>query len=130
MGEYNDCWDETRLSLPAKNEGLFLERDSRYSGDIEEKRLQNLSENETVRRIKEECDNLCTLLIAKNKSYGDSVANPVNIFAKGLDPLSQLYVRIDDKLSRIARGSEIMNEDTVLDLIGYLVLSRVLSKSK
>jgi len=33
-----------------------------------------------------------------------------------------LKVRIDDKLSRMIRGFSYENEDTILDLIGYLVL--------
>ena len=36
-----------------------------------------------------------------------------------------MNVRIDDKLSRIARGREYAGDDTELDLIGYLVLRRV-----
>ena len=32
--------------------------------------------------------------------------------------------RIDDKLSRLARGDQV-DEDVVLDLLGYLVLLRV-----
>ena len=34
-------------------------------------------------------------------------------------------MRIDDKLSRLARGTDYADEDTVLDLIGYLVLLRI-----
>jgi hypothetical protein len=38
----------------------------------------------------------------------------------------QINVRIDDKLSRIARGrQDVIQEDTELDLIGYLILKRV-----
>ena len=48
---------------------------------------------------------LRTMLIAKNQAYGDSALNPVRIFSKA-DPIEQLKVRLDDKLSRIARGSE------------------------
>lgn len=60
------------------------------------------------------------LLIAKNEAYGDSVLNPVRIFST-TDPLEQLRVRIDDKLSRIARGTD-AGEDVITDLIGYLVI--------
>ena len=38
--------------------------------------------------------------------------------------MEQIRVRIDDKLSRLARG-QAAGEDVVLDLIGYLVLLRV-----
>jgi hypothetical protein len=64
------------------------------------------------------------LLIAKNQAYGDSALNPVKIYSK-LDSMEQINVRIDDKLSRIMRGSEYVNDDTDKDLLGYLILRRI-----
>ena len=61
------------------------------------------------------------LLVAKNAAYGNSALDPVRIFSKA-DAIEGLNQRIDDKLSRIARGSEYPGEDTIRDLIGYLVL--------
>lgn len=71
-----------------------------------------------------ECDTLKTFLLEKNKSYGNSAFNPLRIFSK-VDRLEQIKVRIDDKLSRLARGKEFLNDDTVIDLIGYLIILRV-----
>jgi len=80
--------------------------------------------------IKEECDNIKAILLQKNKEYGDSAINPVRIFSKA-DTIEQINVRIDDKLSRIKnRGAKIINEDTELDLIGYLILKRIKEKAK
>ena len=81
-------------------------------------------------RIEAACDEIKALLIAKNKSYGNSFAEPANVFAKGLTPEQQLFVRIDDKINRIAKGAEYADEDTVLDLVGYLILLRVLRNTK
>lgn len=67
------------------------------------------------------CLNLTELLIAKNVSYGNSALNPTRIFSKS-SLEEQILVRIDDKLSRISRGSEYPGDDTLEDLIGYLVL--------
>ncbi|ALJ19505.1 hypothetical protein AOA12_06125 [Microbacterium sp. No. 7] len=61
------------------------------------------------------------MLIEKNAAYGDSALDPVRIFSKAPAD-EQIRVRIDDKLSRLARGSEYPGDDTVMDLIGYLVL--------
>ena len=84
----------------------------------------------TQDRIKEECDNIKAILLQKNKEYGDSAINPVRIFSKA-DTIEQINVRIDDKLSRIKnRGAKIINEDTELDLIGYLILKRIKEKAK
>ena len=75
--------------------------------------------------ITQACEELKAMLIAKNKSYGDSAADPVRIFSD-TTPLDQLHVRMDDKLSRIARGSSYENEDTKMDLAGYLILERAI----
>jgi hypothetical protein len=61
------------------------------------------------------------MLIEKNRAYGDSALEPVRIFSKS-NTTEQLYVRIDDKLSRIEGGHEYPGDDTIKDLIGYLVL--------
>jgi hypothetical protein len=41
-------------------------------------------------------DEIVSLLIEKNKAYGNSALEPVRIFSKS-DTLEQLNVRIDDK---------------------------------
>lgn len=61
-------------------------------------------------------------LTAKNAAYGDSAANPLRVFSRASTD-EQLRVRIDDKLSRLARGTTAADgEDTLLDLVGYLAL--------
>ncbi len=67
---------------------------------------------------------IAKLLLEKNAAYGDSALNPVRIFARDTDALSQILVRIDDKLSRLQRGSA-AGEDVELDLLGYLILLRI-----
>jgi hypothetical protein len=67
-------------------------------------------------------DEIQELLIAKNASYGASATDPVRIFSRASTE-EQILVRIDDKLSRIARVHDnALGEDTISDLIGYLVL--------
>lgn len=73
--------------------------------------------------IREICAEITTMLLEKNKAYGNSAAEPVRIFSKA-NPIEQINVRLDDKLSRIARGNEYPGDDTELDLIGYLILKR------
>ena len=65
------------------------------------------------------------LLIQKNRDYGDSATNPSNVFSSG-SPVDSLCARIDDKLMRIQnKGINDKTEDTVSDLIGYLILLKV-----
>jgi hypothetical protein len=73
--------------------------------------------------IKKEIKGIETMLLAKNKAYGDSALNPLRLFSKASSE-EQILVRIDDKLSRISRGSA-AGEDVIDDLIGYLVLLKI-----
>jgi hypothetical protein len=77
----------------------------------------------TAELISEECSKIEEMLIEKNRAYGDSALTPIRVFSKA-DTLEQIKVRLDDKLSRLARGKE-AGEDVILDLIGYLILYRV-----
>ena len=74
--------------------------------------------------IQAECAKILTILLEKNRKYGDSAINPQRIFSKA-DSVEQINVRIDDKLSRIASAQDDDTEDAELDLIGYLILKRV-----
>lgn len=78
----------------------------------------------TQTQIKAECEHIRNVLIDKNRKYGDSALDPERVFSQA-DPIEQLNVRIDDKLSRIKSGQADDTEDTELDLIGYLILKRV-----
>lgn len=73
--------------------------------------------------IAAECDAVKAMLLEKNLAYGDSALDPVRVFSKA-SPVEQILVRLDDKLSRLQRGSA-AGEDVVKDLIGYLILLRV-----
>lgn len=66
------------------------------------------------------------ILVSKNIAYGDSALDPIRIFSK-VDTLEQINVRIDDKLSRLARGS-LAGEDVYMDLIGYLIIREIAKK--
>ena len=66
------------------------------------------------------------LLIAKNQKYGNSALEPLGVFSQ-LSAKEGLLVRIDDKLKRIKNGSlERDDEDVINDLIGYLVLLKII----
>lgn len=67
------------------------------------------------------------LLRTKNEKYGNSALEPTRIFSK-MSNLEQLYVRLDDKLSRIKNCNNTEDEDVIMDLIGYLVLLRIATK--
>jgi len=64
-------------------------------------------------------------LTMKNSSYGNSVLDPINIFSQA-QSTPGLFVRLDDKLSRVKYGWDTMDKqqrlDTLIDLMGYLTL--------
>ena len=81
-------------------------------------------------KIQFECKMISDLLCKKNESYGDSACSPIQIFSK-VDANDAICARIDDKLSRIAnRGLNGDTEDTLFDLIGYLVLLQIARKDQ
>ena len=94
-----------------------------YASNVSSMTVQNPTES----AIRDECDALATLLIEKNRSYGNSALDPVRIFS-GSDNIEQLKVRIDDKLSRFMRGKEYMGDNDIDDLMGYLVLLKIAMK--
>tara|TARA_Y100000401_G_scaffold109785_1_gene106328 strand:+ start:197 stop:577 length:381 start_codon:yes stop_codon:yes gene_type:complete len=79
----------------------------------------------TQNSIKWTCNEIRDLLVSKNQAYGDSAIEPDNIFSK-LDNAQAICARIDDKLSRIKNnGLDDATEDTLDDLIGYLILLKI-----
>tara|TARA_R110002020_G_scaffold14772_1_gene52565 strand:+ start:243 stop:620 length:378 start_codon:yes stop_codon:yes gene_type:complete len=73
-------------------------------------------------KVREKLSIIERLLIEKNKAYGNSALNPAKVFSK-LDSIESILIRIDDKLKRIQnKGLDANTEDTVQDLVGYLVL--------
>jgi len=77
--------------------------------------------------IKNVCDDLADFLINKNRKYGNSAIYPQRIFSKA-SPLEQINVRLDDKISRLISSQPDDTEDAEQDLLGYLILKRVIQK--
>ena len=69
------------------------------------------------------CLSLAVFLMRKNKAYGDSALKPVRVLSTA-DPIEQIRVRMDDKISRLVRG-QAAGEDALKDLVGYWVLLQV-----
>jgi len=74
--------------------------------------------------IKNQCDFIKEFLLNKNRKYGNSAIEPQRVFSK-VDPIEQINVRLDDKISRIISGQCDDDEDVELDIIGYLILKRI-----
>ncbi len=82
-------------------------------------------------RVAKTAARVVNLLRIKNEQYGDSVQQPLRVFSK-LDSQAGIRVRIDDKLSRLARGNDSIESDIDIidDLIGYLILLRMMMEEE
>ena len=81
-----------------------------------------MSDKSREYQIKKYTNKIQEMLISKNKAYGSSALEPLNVFSKGR-PSDSLCARIDDKLARIKNvGISDKTEDTIFDLVGYLIL--------
>ena len=79
--------------------------------------------------IADECDEIKAMLLGKNKAYGNSALEPLRIFSTA-NADEQIKVRLDDKLSRLARGTGVETEDVEGDILGYLVLLRIARRGR
>lgn len=78
-------------------------------------------------KISEEFDRIKDIVINKNIDYGNSLHNPISVFQK--DKMQGILGRLDDKLNRIKTvGINDNTEDTVDDLIGYLIHLNIMKK--
>lgn len=91
--------------------------------------VESTLRNNTETEIMAVCQDMADFLIEKNRAYGNSALDPVRVFS-GSDNVEQLKVRIDDKLSRFARGNEFPGDNDVDDLLGYLILLKVAMRNK
>lgn len=65
-------------------------------------------------------DNMFNFLIEKNRKYGNSVLQPINIFNH--EKINNgINYRLDDKLNRILNADTLRQND-VIDIIGYLII--------
>jgi|TARA_R110000787_G_scaffold63959_12_gene144838 hypothetical protein len=114
MTKKTNTWRE---SITGTHNDLYWEtdRNGRESAEV----------NDFAVRLDEEIKNISNLLKQKNKAYGNTALNPINVFSK-LNASEAICARLDDKLARIKNtGINDKTEDTVDDLIGYLLLLKM-----
>ena len=82
---------------------------------------------DTQEEIKKITDSMKKLLQEKNKRYGNSALEPLDLFNKVINnPLEDtavkgILIRISDKLNRIKNSEELRKND-ISDIIGYFML--------
>lgn len=110
---------------------LLEEKDSArdYDGNTPEQWEAYVKISSFATNVHRILDGVADTVIKKNASYGDSALNPIRVFSKA-DRMEQLFVRLDDKLSRVQRGSEYPGDDTLRDIIGYATLILIARESE
>jgi hypothetical protein len=87
-------------------------------------------QNEIDEAIVEACEEIQTLLLQKNYQYNNSLHAEPPLFTD-IDPIAGIKARINDKMNRIKQtGLTSDTEDTLDDLIGYLIHLRIAYKLK
>tara|TARA_R110002020_G_scaffold147445_1_gene322795 strand:+ start:366 stop:833 length:468 start_codon:yes stop_codon:yes gene_type:complete len=120
---------ESEKSDDKKDLKVYTEKLEDYIKDMEGYLLENIPNNKEDYSFSLMLDSVTKkvtdLLKEKNKAYGNTALNPPNIFSK-LSSTEAICARLDDKLSRIQnRGINDATEDTVDDVIGYLLLLKM-----
>ncbi|USH44470.1 hypothetical protein SEA_CASSITA_15 [Microbacterium phage Cassita] len=118
-----NIWADGEAGTVGNRNGLYSASNPEGSGDFSCELVSGNSEESSSfeQSVHYHTNKIADLLIAKNLSYGDSALNPVRIFSKA-NRMEQLFIRLDDKLSRVQRGHEYPGDDTIRDIIGYCTL--------
>lgn len=82
-----------------------------------------MTQDETQMKIKQLFINFSAFLCEKNKRYGNSALEPIQIFSKA-SAETQICNRLDDKLGRIKHAKKLLKND-VADVFGYSALVMV-----
>lgn len=86
--------------------------------------------NDVNLAITEYCTRLNEQLLKKNIAYNNSLHNPISVFQQN-NTIQGICCRIDDKLNRIkCAGITGDTEDSIDDLIGYLVHLKIALKNE
>ena len=82
-----------------------------------------MTQDETQEKIKQLFINFSAFLCEKNRRYGNSAIEPLQIFSKA-SAKDQLGNRLDDKLGRVKYAKELAKND-VADVLGYAALTLI-----
>ena len=117
-----DMWSERVVPQPVITVGITQQEATLRTVDSLVLRTMTMGafENQLLVLMRNARD----LLVTKNASYGNSALDPVRIWSEA-STREQLLVRLDDKMSRLARG-QASGEDVAKDTLGYLLLLEIL----
>jgi hypothetical protein len=99
--------------------------------------MDSQSLTDTQEKIRQVAESIGSLVVEKNRRYGDSALSPLNLFSRFVVPgnsaccdenerlkhraFNQILTRLDDKLKRI-QNADTLRKNDVADVMGYLLL--------
>lgn len=90
--------------------------------EIEMRYTKEALYTDTQQKLVDVLDGMKSLLLYKNRKYGDSAINPKKIFYKG-DSTNSILIRLDDKIGRVmSNPDDKPRVNDVADIIGYCTL--------
>jgi len=91
------------------------------------RKILKVQDRSIEQMIIDQCSEIEQLLVKKNIAYNNSLHTEPPLFP--IDTITGIQARINDKLNRIKQvGLTDETEDSVLDLIGYLIHLRIALK--
>jgi hypothetical protein len=91
------------------------------------RKILKVQDRSIEQMIIDQCSEIEQLLVRKNIAYNNSLHTEPPLFP--IDTITGIQARINDKLNRIKQvGLTDETEDSVLDLIGYLIHLRIALK--
>ena len=80
-------------------------------------------ENAVIAKV---CDEFKTFLTGKNTAYNGAFAQDVKYGGSTIAAMDTINVRITDKIRRLQSGNTYAGDNDEEDLLGYLILKKVL----
>lgn len=125
--DFDDCPPGTEPGYP--KEAAILGKEAVVLGEAT-KDYEKLYDHPELRenRFRGLCDQFARFLAEKNRRYGNSVLEPLNIFSKHACPAMSrdlaayngMLYRLDDKLARIKNADQLRKND-LADIVGYII---------
>jgi hypothetical protein len=108
--------------------GKMKQNINNLGGNKMERKLTQRQVESLIRKHMVEYGNF---LIKKNRAYGNSAFEAINVYAKG-SALDLMKLRMDDKLKKMLKGNDLAEEkeDAAKDFCGYWHLMEILKEKE
>lgn len=122
------CQEILNLENLDSNSTSIIHGSLEYVSHYVDLKYQSVSKTEFENKLDVVLEDIRNLLVMKNRKYGNSALEPARVFSRA-DPVEQIKVRLDDKISRLKNQQPDEDEDVIQDILGYLILLKIAQRS-